>query len=475
MIRRCLILGWMVAGLQIISVAQSSPSDPSTQNPASDDAGARTAPVAPLSGIAGMETEGDTEEDTGSDLPQIPALLGGKGSSTAPLSELKRSNYLRGGLNVGATYNDNPLLGSSGVTSNTGVSIFPNISIEQTTSRVGYTLGYAGGITLNQNLGIGNQQAQNLNLDSQFRLSPHVDLRIAENFSYSTGFFDAGTGSPSGGTNPNLITPLSTQRSDTSTVEMNYHVRLNDLIGASGSYYESHFSNQPAESQPLSDNQTLSASAFWLHRLFHGDWAGIAYHFDRITFSPGGGDTVVHSFYAVNTLDLSSRFFLTGFVGPQYSDSQGLAPLTAQPLQSTGWSAAGGVDGGWKNLRTGITAGYSRTIGGGGGVLGTVTVQNVHGNFRRELGWGWATTLTGTYATNQSIIVPSAGSATSVNLTSAGITLDRSVRKSFGLRLGYTHAFQEQFGLPSPAPTLGAHQNSFFVTLSYQWAKPLGL
>ena len=47
--------------------------------------------------------------------------------------------------------------------------------------------------------------------------------------------------------------------------------------------------------------------------------------------------------------------------------------------------------------------------------------------------------------------------------------------KSIGLRLGYAHDFQEQFGLPAPTPTLDAHQNRFFVTLSYQWAKPLGM
>ena len=35
--------------------------------------------------------------------------------------------------------------------------------------------------------------------------------------------------------------------------------------------------------------------------------------------------------------------------------------------------------------------------------------------------------------------------------------------------------FQQQVGLPAPSPTLDAHRNRFFVTLSYQWAKPLGM
>ena len=85
-----------------------------------------------------MQGEGDAE-DTSSDLPQIPALLGGTGISSAFLPELERSNYLRGGVNVGAVYDDNPLLASTGQVSNTSESIFPNIKIEESSSRMRWT------------------------------------------------------------------------------------------------------------------------------------------------------------------------------------------------------------------------------------------------------------------------------------------------------------------------------------------------
>jgi len=151
-IRRYLILVWMVAGLQVLSAAQNAPpQNPPAQSPGSDDASARTAPAAALSAIAGMQTEGGTE-DASSDLPQIPALLGGMGISTAFVSELERSNYLRGGVNVGATYDDNPLLAPSGQVSNTSESIFPNIKIDESSSRMHWMLGYAGGLTVNQKI-----------------------------------------------------------------------------------------------------------------------------------------------------------------------------------------------------------------------------------------------------------------------------------------------------------------------------------
>jgi hypothetical protein len=473
-IRPCLILVLLVAGVQVVSVGQDQPpQNPPAQSPGGDDASTRTAPAAALSTLAGMEPEGGTE-NTSRDLPSIPALLGGSGISSAFISELKRSNYLRGGVNVSAAYDDNPFLASSGATSNTSVSIFPNVSIEESSSRIRWKLGYAGGLTINENLTNQNQNSQNLNFDSQFRLSPHVNLRVAENFSMITGFFDAGNGGEvvngSGGPNASLIAPLSTQRSSLTTVETNYHFALNDLVGASGSFCDLHFTNVPAGTE-LTDSQTASGSAFWLHRIFHGDWGGASYGFQRITFSPNG-EARVNSFLAVNTLNLSDRFTLSGFVGPQYLENQGLAPGGMTISQSNTWSVAGGVEAGWRNQHTSAAAGFSRTISDGGGLSGAVRLQTVHGTFRRELVPGWAAALTASYGTNQSLVVPTATSASSINLTSASISLERNVGKSLGLRLGYTHDFQQQFGVPGNP---GANRNRVFATLSYQWAKPLGM
>ena len=387
---------------------------------------------------------------------------------------MERSNNLRGGVNVSATYDDNPLLLSSGIQSNTSETIFPNIRIEESSSRARWTLGYAGGLTVNQNITSENQGSHNVNFDSQFRLSPHVNLRVAETFSLTTGLFDAGNGSEvvagSGGPNESLITPLATQRSSVTTVATNYHFSLNDMVGASGSFYDLHFTNVPAGTQ-LTDTDTASGSAFWLHRIFHEDWGGLSYRFDHITSNPGNDVTQVHSFLAVDTLSLWKRLTLTGFIGPQYSESQGTG--TAQPLQPSGWSVSGGAEGGWQGERTSVAAGYSRSVSDGGGVLGAVHLQAVHGNFRRVLVPGWAVALTASHGTNQSIFTTG---ASSITVTSAGIALERNVGKSIGLRLGYTHDFQEQYlALPSATPTLDASRNRFFVTLSYQWAKPLGM
>ena len=71
--------------------------------------------------------------------------------------------------------------------------------------------------------------------------------------------------------------------------------------------------------------------------------------------------------------------------------------------------------------------------------------------------------------------MPFAISATSIDLTSAGFSLERNLNKSFGLHFGYRHDFQQQFGVPGLVKTLDASRNLVFVTFSYQWLKPLGM
>lgn len=463
------ILGLVLMGAQVISAGQNPPAqgtDPS-----------RSTPAPALSGVMGIDAP-VAEEETNSDLPQIPALLGGPGTSLAFSSELERSNYLRGGLNVGATYDTNAVLVSTGEVGNPTYSVFPNIAIEQTFPRVRWKLGYAAGLTVNQRLSNRDQGSHDLNFDSTFRLSPHVSLRVAEDFSLTTGFFDSGSGAGfgvgNGGPNGSLMTPLAKQRSSSTVAEANYHFALKDVVGVSGSFYDLHFSDAPAGST-LVDARSAGGSAFWFHGLFRHDWAGVSYRFQRLTFDLGNGETRVHSFMAVNSYSLPHRFTLTGFIGPEYSENQGLAAGgEGQSTYFSDWSIAGGVEAGWQKERTSVAAGYSRRINDGGGILGVVRGQSVHANLRQELLPGWAVSIGTTYGINDSLTVPYAGSARSVNSASVEASLERNIGKSLGLRVGYAHDFQEQFGNTDPTRQGGAHRDRFSVTLGYQWAKPLG-
>jgi hypothetical protein len=489
-IRWSFVHGLVLIGLALLAVGQNPPAqNPPAQNTGEGPSATRSVPAAALSGMIGVDTQfGD---ESGEDLPRIPAMLGGRGASLAFVSELERSNYLRGGVNVGAGYEDNPFLASGRPVGTTIFSVFPNIAIEESTSRMRFSSKYEGGITVNERLPNNNRGSHDLSFDSEFRLSPHVNLRAAENFYLTSGIFGTNTLSAfqpgAGGSNGTLITPLANQLSSQTVVETNYHFALKDVVGASGSLYALRYSDvatgpgtTPSGTLTtpymLENTQTASGTAFWLHELFRRDWGGFGYVFERITFDPSG-ETRVQTFAAMDTLSLSKTFSVSAFIGPQYSENQGLAatgPNAGQLSTFNNWSLAGGVEGNWQKERTSVTAGYSKRVSDGGGLLGVVGLQNVHAAIRREFLPGWAATLGTTYGNNQAITLIAANNATSIKTTSVGASLERNIGRSLGFRIDYFHDLQSQSGSSAPAQNFDANRNRYSVTLSYQWAKPLG-
>jgi hypothetical protein len=248
------------------------------------------------------------------------------------------------------------------------------------------------------------------------------------------------------------------------------------LVGDSGSFYDLHFNDVPG-GFTLTNTRTASGSAFWLHG-FGRDWLGVDYRFDRVTFDPNGGNpggtTRVHSILGVNTINLPNRFTLTGFAGPEYSENHGV-PVGGVTLQNfNNWSFAGGADVGWQKAHTSIAAGYSRRISNGGGVLGVVRLQGIHGEIRQRLRPGWSASVGASYGNNKSLTIPAPGTADKVNSASFGASVERNLGRSLGLRVGYVHDFQEQIGSADISQQGAAHRNRFSVTLGYQWSRPLG-
>src|SRR5213079_910328 len=137
--------------------------------------------------------------------------------------------------------------------------------------------------------------------------------------------------------------------------EANYHFALKDLIGASGSFSDLHYSDVPGSVSAafnLTDTRTASGSAFWLHG-FGRDWAGLNYRFRRITFDPNG-ETRVHSITAVDTITLPGHLTISGFIGPDYSDNQGVPPTGGSSIHFSDWSLSGCAEVGWQKEHTSV-------------------------------------------------------------------------------------------------------------------------
>ena len=130
-VRNYSILAFAVLGLHVLASGQNPPAPNSGTAGGNDN---RSTPAPALTGVIGIDSP-LPEQDSSASLPPIPAVLGGPRLSVALRSESERSNTLRAGVNVGATYDDNALLTPHNELGNTTYSVFPNLSLEQVRSR----------------------------------------------------------------------------------------------------------------------------------------------------------------------------------------------------------------------------------------------------------------------------------------------------------------------------------------------------
>jgi len=444
-----------------------------------------------LSAAQTQPQAGQTDEPTApvEDLrAPAPALLGGDAGSLAFSSELERSNYLRGGITVGTTYDDNAGNAVSPKIGDFSYSILPNIQLDQTRSRLHWVLGYLGGFTANQRLTSRNQGSHNLNGSLQYRLSPHMDLRLSDSFLDTTGLlqqFQNGIGTPVTGPvnqpNQTLITPLAKNLNNTGNVDWSYQFSRDDMIGAGGTFYDAHFRDLPAGSTTLLDTNTRTGDVYWNHRFTARNWTGITYKFQRLDVGSGTNLTKTHSLLLSHTIYLREHMTLSFFAGPEYSeiDSVIVTANVVPPVISFATvsnsehqlSASGGGSFGWQGQLTSARLEVSRRVSDGGGVLGAVVLNSVEGGIRRQLARTTAAHLNAMYGHNREL--GSFTTGTPLNSATGSVGLEQQMGQNFMLRLDYGRDYQT--GSTTSTTTTGSvNHNRGTVSISYNFTRPMG-
>src|SRR5208283_5051608 len=136
----------------------------------------------------------------GGDVPMsAPPPVGGQAYSTAFTSETQ-SNTLRAGLTVSTAYSNNVVGGDNPVGS-AYYSIWPTLAFDANTNRLHWVLNYSPGFTFYQSISARNQSDQNVALNFQYRLSPHISVSLQDSFQKTSNPFNQ--------PNPLLATPVS--------------------------------------------------------------------------------------------------------------------------------------------------------------------------------------------------------------------------------------------------------------------------
>ena len=422
------------------------------------------------------------------DRAPVPALINGEVTSLAFSSELARTNFLSGGVTLQGTYDDNVLSNPTNPVGGYAAAILPYIAIDQSRSRLHWNLNYAAGFVANQRLSDQNQQSHNAGADLEYRVSPHVDLRLSDHFLYTTNFFDLlqqNVGTPGSGAlqqpNQSVITPLAKRISNLGTAEMNYQFSPNDMVGGSGTFYNSRFRDAPSGTLNLLDTDTQQADGFYTHRLARSYWIGGAYEFQQLNFSPGVDQATTSSFLLFNTIYLRPRMSISMFYGPEHwqYDSQVITQtvtvpvvlVASSPVSQRKWTYAAGASFNWQGEHTSVQMGASRRISDGGGILGPVELVSAQVALRQKLTRSLTLAFGGIVGDNR-LLANFNGAVDRLRSASGSGAIEQMLGRSFMVSLGYGRDYQRESG-GAPLPT-DVNHNRGWVSFSYNFSKAIG-
>jgi hypothetical protein len=439
------------------------------------------APGIPVPAVTGAVNADAVNSSPDTNRMQTPPPVSG---STYPVSftSEERANYLRGGVNFTSAYSDNAFGSVNGhPISDVSYSIWPTLALDESSARLHWVLAYAPGFTFYQRDTSYNEADENLALDLQYRLSPHLTFSARDGLQKSSNVFnqpDPGAANPvSGGTqelNQSVIAPVADRLSNAGNVGLNYQFAANSMIGASGTFSNLHYPNA-AEVPGLYDSASQGGTVFYAVRVSKMHYLGATYQYQRLLSypAPGTNETQTHAVMAFYTLYVTSKFSISAFGGPQYANVGTQFSTAAQVPGSafTSWNPSAGASMSWQGRRSNLALAYTHTITTGGGLIGAVRADTAVASARQQLLPKLSATVAASYAQND--LLASTSLLANNGHTWSGIaSLQQQVGQHLNFLLGYTRLREDYSSVAVLAAT--PDTNREFVSISYQFSRPLG-
>jgi hypothetical protein len=345
----------------------------------------------------------------------------------------------------------------------------------------------------------GRDQYDNLNqvltLDVRYRVDPRVTLQVRDSFRSQSGNFQPGLATsssipglgPPTTLNQTVYTGFVPQQDNAVRVDAIYQMSGRTSFTLFGGFDQLHFKGQPAAGQPLYNTRTTSGGLQYAYRLSEHVTLGALYLYQNFNFENGQSvigaqsRTTAHSLLASFAWQLSPSVMLSVFGGPQYIPSEeyfvqsstppGGSVAVANPLFRAQWNeAAGGVL--TKQVeKTSLNLTAQRSVTNGGGLLTSVTSSTVGIGARRKLHRGWDTSFYLTFASTDSLTLPSLP-RNQVSSETFTVALDHPLSATVNAQLSYTFTHQSNVALLPVAATFDRSR----VSLSFTYrAKSISL
>jgi len=386
-----------------------------------------------------------------------------------------RSNYLRGGVTFEGAYNSNIQYEADHSIADANYSIRPNIAIDQATSRWHETLTYSPGFTFYQRLSVFNDADQDASLSVHYRLTRHTALQLRDAFQKSSNVFNQPyqasgetiSGSPQSPP-AGAVAPFANRNNNAGSGEISYQISADVMLGGGGTFTKMtypHLGQVPG----LCDSSSRGGSGFLNLRPSRSQYVGATYQYSLYESCPASmrSETTTHAFDLYYTVYPMHALSMSFSGGPQHF------AVTEAPFPSSGsWTPSVTASIGWQSNRSSLAASYSRTVNGGGGLLGAFYSNTASAHARWQLTRAWGADSTVDYETHKNVDSLLASSNPGGHTLSGTVSVQRAISGRITAQLGYQRQHQKYSGIQ--AISAAPDNDRGFVTISYQFERALG-
>jgi hypothetical protein len=398
-----------------------------------------------------------------SDQP-FPSLVGDE----------SRKNLLGLGFASSLAYDNNVLKGvGARPISDEIYSIAPTIYIQRTTARLNETFSYLPGFTFYENTSSLDEADETASGNFRIRPTQNTALSFQDLFERSSNAFNQSDlvigngiyGSALNGTS-NVVVPFADRITNSASGQYAVQFNGNSMMGISGSFSLLDFPD-PAQVVGLYNINAWGGAAFFNQRISSKQYIGASYDYTRLTeyAATGQGEIDTDTIYPFYTVYLAHAFSVSVSSGPQYYlTTQAPAP----PIHA--WTPYVTASAGWQRKTVNVALSFTRTVSGGGGLLGTFRSNNGGLNFRWQTSRMWTFAANFFYAGSTNLDLSLPASEKGGHSISGNAMFQHPLSEHMRTEVGYDYVRESYASILSLFPT----SNREYVGISYQLTKPLG-
>jgi hypothetical protein len=384
----------------------------------------------------------------------------------------ERQNYISGGIGAGFGYIDNLYPASSGAAqfSEKLISLQPSIAFDTTSARLHTSVTYNPNFIFYQPTGSLNESDHSVASNFEYRFTPRFNVDVNDTLlRTSSGFGQIGAGGISGSAQaPALIVGYAEHLLNLANASLSYQFSPHGMIGALGDVGTLNYTSS-SQTEGLADSDSRGGGGFYNHRVSASQYLGAIYRYEQaFAYSTQGQyETQTHEIDAFYTIYVTQTLSLSVSGGPQhYRETNPLSP----PISN--WTPSVTASMGLQKRQASFAAAFSRTVSGGGGLLGSFYSRHAAAVGVWQFSRLWNSSLNVDYTINKNAAPLVGVTSFSGHTFATSLSLERTISAHTRATLRYDR-FQNRYdGIPSIANN--PNSDRIMASLFWSFQRPVG-